>query len=295
MRAMRIGYPCINYTINGTMRTFRIRNYSISRHREIIAENLINLQRILEFNRAHQIQFFRISSQIIPFASHAICQINWQKEFKNELDNIGIMIKQNNVRISMHPDQFIVLNSPQQLILNRSIAELIYHAEFLGSLGLNQQAKIQIHVGGVYQSKDDSIQRFCENYQKLPTVVKKCLVIENDDHLYSVQDCYRIYGLIKIPIIFDNLYHQCFNNGESVSQALALCLSTWKKEDGKPMVDYSEQQRGGRLGKHAEHLNQNQFMEFLLETKGLDYDLMLEIKDKEKSVFEAQESINNFV
>ncbi|MBS0350267.1 MAG: UV DNA damage repair endonuclease UvsE [Proteobacteria bacterium] len=292
MKVMKIGYPCINYSVHGIMRTFRLHNFSLAKHTAVIEENLANLQKILEFNHANHIKFFRISSQIIPFASHPICQLNWQKQFESQLAHIGTTIQKNNVRISMHPDQFVVLNSPMQSVFTRSIAELVYHAEFLNLLGLNRTAKIQIHLGGVYQNKKDSMVRFCQNYQNLSAMIKERLVIENDDHLYSVQDCYRVYQQIKIPIIFDNLHHQCLNNGETIHQALALCSSTWEKIDGKPMVDYSEQQKGSRLGKHAEHLDENKFKKFLLATAGLTYDLMLEIKDKELSVIKAKKIID---
>lgn len=274
------------------MRTFRLCNYSVPRHSAMIKENLANLVRILEFNNTSHINFFRISSKIIPFASHPVCKLNWQAEFKSQLTNIGKMIKKYKVRISMHPDQFIVLNSPEPTVVDRSIAELVYHAEFLDLLGLNQQAKIQIHLGGVYNDKNSSIERFCKNFQQLPAMVKERLVIENDDRLYSVQDCYRVYELIKIPVLFDNLHHHCLNNGESIRQALTLCISTWKKIDGKPMVDYSEQKQNSRIGKHTEHLSDDKFREFLLETAGLNYDTMLEIKDKEKSAIRAQKIID---
>lgn len=284
---MKIGYPCINYQINANMRTFRLSHYSLEKHIDIIGKNLSELQKILEFNSQHGIQFFRISSGIIPFASHPICEIDWQKHFKIELLAIEKIIRQNQIRISMHPDQFILLNSISPNILTRSIAELTYHAQFLDSLNLDETAKIQIHVGGVYNNKTASMMRFCQNYQKLPEIIKKRLAIENDDHLYSVRDCYEIYQRIKIPIIFDNLHHECLNNQESMIEALLICLSTWKKKDGRPMIDYSQQQPDSRLGKHAEHLNKRKLKNFLWETAELDFDLMLEIKDKEKSAFQT--------
>lgn len=284
---IKIGYPCINYRINAHMRTFRLSHYSLQRHIDIIKHNLGALQKILEFNSQHGIQFFRISSQIIPFASHSICEIDWQKYFKIELLAIEKIIHKNQMRISMHPDQFIILNSLNPDILTRSIAELTYHAQFLDSLKLDETAKVQIHVGGVYDNKTTSMIRFCQNYQKLPKMIKKRLVIENDDRLYSVRDCYEVYKHIKIPIIFDNFHHERLNNQESMLEALLICLSTWRKIDGRPMIDYSQQQPKSRLGKHAQHLNKRELRNFLWKTAELDFDLMLEIKDKEKSAFQT--------
>jgi UV DNA damage endonuclease len=66
---------------------------------------------------------------------------------------IGTFIKTNNIRISMHPDQFTLINSIDNSVFERSLSELVYHEEVLDSMGLDSSAKIQIHVGGVYGAK----------------------------------------------------------------------------------------------------------------------------------------------
>ncbi len=53
------------------------------------------------------------------------------------------------------------------------------------------------------------------------------------------------------------------------------------------MVDYSSQQKGERKGKHIETINLRKFKKFMEETKPFDFDIMLEIKDKEKSALKA--------
>jgi len=55
------------------------------------------------------------------------------------------------------------------------------------------------------------------------------------------------------------------------------------------MVDYSSRAQGQRTGKHAETLNARHFKGFLAAAKGLDFDIMLGIKDKEKSDLKALE------
>lgn len=285
---MKIGYPCINYSIGCTANsTFRLKSYSEDKLIEKIKNNLECLNRILEYNVKNNLLFFRISSDLIPFASHPICKYNWSKNFKKEFKEVGDYINKNYIRISMHPDQFVLINAKDKSIVKRSIEELDYHCSVLDSMGLDSTAKIQIHIGGVYGDKEKSIERFIENYNRLSQKIRKRLAIENDDKSYSLEDCLAIYKKTEIPIVFDNLHHQCLNNGENIRHAILSAENTWKKRDGKLMVDYSNQKTGAKKGKHNENIDIRLFKKFIIETKGIDFDIMLEIKDKEKSALKA--------
>lgn len=285
---MKIGYPCINRSLSCKGdRTFRLRSYSEERLQQTIRNNLDCLFQILRFNLDYGLLFFRISSDLIPFASHPVCTFSWQTVFQKRFEEIGQFIMKNDMRISMHPDQFIVLNTLREDVFQRSVVELAYHAEVLDLMGLDTTAKIQLHVGGVYGEKAKSIKRFIARYQSLDASLKRRLVIENDEKSYSIQDCIQIHEKIKIPVLFDYFHHTLLNNHESLSDVLESCKKTWKPRDGIPMVDYSSQKPHMRKGSHAEHLNNPDFSRFLLRSKPYDFDLMLEIKDKEKSAIQA--------
>lgn len=285
---MKIGYPCINRSINCTANnTFRLANYTQARLIDTVTKNLACLQKILEFNIQHNLLFFRISSDLIPFASHEICDFDWPTYFKPQFQALGKLIKQANLRISMHPDQFVLINALKPEIISRSISELAYHATILDLLELDHTAKIQIHVGGAYGDKISAMQRFSENYHKLSAKIKARLVIEHDDRLFSLQDCLTIHAQTKIPILFDFLHHACLNNQETMREAVILASETWQPTDGILMTDYSSQAPKARLGKHSESLDPLDFARILTETQGLDFDIMLEIKDKERSAIEA--------
>jgi UV DNA damage endonuclease len=110
---MKIGYPCINNSIpRNAPSTFRLASYSENRLVQTLKNNLIHLNQILKYNVKNNLLFFRISSDLIPFASHPICKLNWHRIFRSEFEEIGDFIKSHNIRISMHPDQFVILNSP---------------------------------------------------------------------------------------------------------------------------------------------------------------------------------------
>jgi UV DNA damage endonuclease len=281
---MKLGYPCINRSIGCTSNhTFRLASYSEEKMVETVGKNLECLERILGYNIEKGFMFFRISSDLVPFASHPVCEFQWEKYFAKKFGRIGNFIRKHKMRISMHPDQFVLLNSPRREVVERSIAELEYHCRLLDLMGLGKDAKVQIHLGGGYGDKEASMEKFVQEYGELPAMVKKRLVVENDDRIYSLWHCMEVHGETGIPVIFDSFHHECLNNGGSVREGVELAQKTWKRADGKLMMDYSSQKKGARKGSHTEHIDTRHFRKFLKETEGLDFDLMLEIKDKEKS------------
>lgn len=292
---MKIGYPCINTSVGCTAnRTFRLKSYSEDLLIEKVSENLSCLKKTLKYNFDNGFLFFRIGSGLVPFASHSVCKFNWQNHFKKDFQEIGRFIKEKNIRISMHPDQFVVINSQNPEIVDRSIKELEYHCRVLDSLELDETAKVQIHVGGVYGEKEKSIKRFIKNYKKLPNFIKKRLVVENDDKSYSASECLKINEEIQIPIVFDTLHHECFNNQEKMRAVFEKIIKTWKKKDGLPMIDYSNRIPDDNRCRHVQTLEPKLFQAFIKEISGLDFDIMLEIKDKEKSAQKAKEVIKFF-
>jgi UV DNA damage endonuclease len=287
---MRIGYPCINRTIDCTASsTFRLKSYTESRVKETVKNNLECLQRILQFNLEHKLLFFRISSDLVPFASHPINRFKWQRYFQEDFEELGKFINKNRMRISMHPDQFTLINSIKDEIFERSKNELKYHAEILDLMKLDTSAKIQIHVGGAYGDKKKSIERFVSRFNDLDDSIVRRLVIENDDTLFDLKDCLKINWQVQIPILLD-VFHHKLNNLENLTtgESFQLTAKTWnEKRDGVPMVDYSSQEPNGSPRQHSETIDVGDFDLFLKETETLDFDIMLEIKDKEKSAIKA--------
>ena len=286
---MKIGYPCVNEAMDcSAANTFRLASYADERLVAAVTANLACLRRMLAWNVAQGLLFFRMGSGIVPFGSHPINTFPWQTHFAADFQAIGDYIKTNNLRVSFHPDQFVVLNSPSVDIVQRSIQELIYQGSMLDLMGLDGTAKLQIHVGGLYGDRELALSRFAAVHATLPAAVKARVVVENDDRLFPLRDCLRLHAETGVPILFDNFHHECLNHGEPMAEALRLAAATWHPTaDGVPMMDYSSQALGERKGKHTDDLVDDQFRRFLQEFHGLDMDLMLEIKNKEASALRA--------
>jgi len=287
---MRIGYPCINRTIDCTASsTFRLKSYTESGVKQTVKNNLKCLRRILQFNLEHNLFFFRISSDLVPFASHPINRFNWQKYFQEDFEEIGKFIIKNRMRISMHPDQFTLINSIKEDIFERSKKELKYHAQILDLMKLDTSAKIQIHVGGAYGDKKKSMERFVTRFNELDGSIIRRLVIENDDKLFDLKNCLEINAQIQIPILFDVFHHKLNNSAnQTIEECFKLTARTWnEKSDGVPMVDYSSQEPNGSPRQHSETIKIEDFELLLKQTEPFDFDIMLEIKDKEKSAVKA--------
>jgi UV DNA damage endonuclease len=178
----RIGYACINLTTGITVnRTCRLANASEEKLREIIISNLSGLKKVLEWNNENNIRLYRISSDTIPFASHPVNKVLWWEDYKDELDEIGKLIKEEDIRVYMHPNPVVYLNSPDSDVVRRSIEELEWHVKFLDALNIDYTHKIVFHSGGIYGNKANAIKRFIKVYNNLPENLKNRLTLENDE------------------------------------------------------------------------------------------------------------------
>lgn len=283
---MSIGYACLTVGERNTdFKSCVMKNATEERLQELIAYNLNSLIHIIDYNVKNRIRLFRISSDLIPFGSSNVNHLPWWDIFSPQLDVIGTKIRESGMRVSMHPGQYTVLNSPTVEVVNRAIEDLNYHARVLDSLGVNAEHKIVLHIGGVYQDKKAASERFMSIYEMLPEEVKRRLVIENDDKSYKIEDVLEIGRRMEIPVIFDNL-HNAVNpseTGYSDSEWIVLCGKTWKDYDGVQKIHYSQQDIQKRAGSHSNTIQIREFMKFYEELSDRDIDIMLEVKDKNLS------------
>lgn len=283
---MRIGYASLTTGVRNTsFKSCTLKNANEENLLKLIEHNLNTLDNILDYNIKNNIRMFRISSDIIPFGSSPVNTLLWWEIFKNKLELIGEKIKKGNIRVSMHPGQYTVLNSPSDDVVKRSVLDLQYHNQFLDSLKVNKQSKIILHIGGVYGDKEKAINRFVNNYKQLNDNIKNRLIIENDDVSYNIEDVLYIANILKIPVVYDNLHNEILNSDKSKSDNFWIneTKKTWKKEDGPQKTHYSQQNPIKRAGAHSETIYLNTFLKYINAIENKNIDIMLEVKDKNLS------------
>ena len=282
---MRIGYVGTNYTLGTKTSTFRLAAFTPERAAETARRNLEGALACLRWNAERGIRFFRISSGIIPFGSHPVAEIwDWRNELRPEFEEIGRFSNEHGMRLGTHPGQYTLLNSPRESVVQAAVGELMYHADMLDLMGVGDDARLQIHVGGVYESREDSMARWIEGYRALPEPARRRLAVENDERLFGLADCLYLHEQTGVPVIFDVFHHSLKNEGETLPDSYERVRPTW---DRCPMqIDYSSQNADRRFGAHTDSIVPDDFRAFLRDVPE-DSDVMLEIKDKETSTMIA--------
>lgn len=290
---IRIGYACINTRLPSPNRTCRVRNATPSRIIELAGANLAALEAILEWNVNCGIELFRISSEVVPLGSHPVNKVPWRRILARQLSRIGSIIRARGLRVSMHPGQFTVLNSPRREVVASSITELEYHTAFLDALGLDRSHKVVVHMGGIYDDKNQSLKRFIATCRRLDRTVLGRLVIENDERCYSIADALIAAQKIGVPVVFDVFHHRWNPAHESLGLRgiIQSSAATWLTSDGRPKIHYSNQWPGQPKGTHSKTISVQKFRDFYKQIDGLEIDVMLEVKDKERSVLKLRQSL----
>jgi len=304
------GYACINMqlsnpqdfgghkndriTTNRTMikRTFQEKGIEYASSLALL--NILDLQKVLEWNVQHGINFFRLSSNVFPWASEY--QLHDMPDYEaiyEACERSGNYIRHHGIRITSHPGPFNKLASPKERVFENTKRDLEIHGEFFDMLGLprDHYAKINIHVGAAYGNKPVALDTFARNFERLPVSVTSRLTVENDDRqsLYSTQELYDgVFTRTGIPIVFDYHHHGFCTGDLTEKQALELAISTWG--DIKPVVHYSEsraeEKKDAKIRPHAH----SDYVNGPVDDYGYDLDVMIEAKAKELALFKLKKN-----
>ncbi|MEM7174867.1 MAG: UV DNA damage repair endonuclease UvsE [Chlamydiota bacterium] len=219
---------------------------------QIIADNIAALKQSLAYCARHGIGCFRLSSKFFPLCSHP----DWKYQLEDLpngaflLDGLKACRKDKEaygLRLTIHPDQFIVLNSPKDEVVTHAIAELTYHARLADAVGIDV---INLHGGGVYGDKQTALNRFKATYCQLPQAIQSRLTLENDDKSYTPADLLPLCAQLNIPFVYDVHHHRCLPDDLSIEEATARAIQTWNRE---PLVHLSSPREGWEGPKPHRH------------------------------------------
>lgn len=287
---LRIGYACLSVGEPLlSYRTLTQKYLTKERLYEVIAANLATLKRHIIYNFEHGIFVFRITSDLIPFGSSPLNHYPWEEDFKSVFNEIAALISMYKIRISMHPGQYTILNSPHERVVEASIRDLTYHQKVLSLLGATSEHKMILHIGGIYGDKEAAVKRFIAQYLRLSPAIKAHLVIENDDHFYDLKTVLEISYETGAPVIFDVFHHEVLPSlpGVDTKTLLELVRATWQKKDGRMKIHYSQPDLAKRGGAHSQTIAASSFLDTFHPFIDEEIDIMLEVKDKNLSAIKC--------
>ena len=301
-----IGYACINtgfserpksqrITTNRTMikKTFDAKGIHYAS--ELTLSNVTDLMEIVKWNEKNGIKFFRMSSEMFPWASHYnIDDMPHIKEISKKLKKVGDFAKKHNHRLTFHPGPFNKLASPKENVVKNTITDLEIHGKIMDLMGLPRThwAKINIHVGAAYGDKPTALATFCKNVERLSPAVRSRLTVENDDKasLYSTKELYEgVYKQTGIPIVFDYHHHKFCTGGQTEKEALELACSTWG--DIIPVVHYSESAREEQNNSKIKEQKHSDLVYNKINTYNNNINIMIEAKRKELAVLKYKKEV----
>ncbi len=250
---------------------------------DLCLHNAGMLLKALEFCRSNAIMCFRVNSRILPLKTHPkagyrLSDLPEGERIRDLFKQCGGFSRRNGMRLSFHPDQFILLNSPSNDVTRRSIDELRYQAEVADLVCADV---INIHGGGAYGDKMQSLERLQRRIEALPAEVRSRLTLENDDRTYTPQDLLPLCRSTGTPLVYDVHHHRCLADGLSTEAATRQAVATWDRE---PLFHLSSPRQGWGRGDERRHHDYIRPADVPECWRDLDITVEVEAKAKERAV-----------
>jgi UV DNA damage endonuclease len=298
-RPLRLGFP-VKVMGRPELKSNDTRRWANNPH---LKTSLEYLDGIFEYLHHNEIDMYRMSSDLAPYATHPdMPQFHAMiYESASELCAAGRKARELDLRLSFHPSQYVVLNSPDPELVRKSVWDLATQAEILDRMEMGPEAVVVIHVGGTYGNRPNSTRRWVETWTTLPEHVRRRLVLEHDDLRFSAADVLWIHQHTGVRLIFDYQHFWCLNPERlDMIGTLRAILDTWPS-DVRPKIHFSTprtelrevERRNRKTGKvekafappvctaHADFCNPFEFLTFMRTASGLEFDVMLESKAKD--------------
>ena len=297
---MRLGLCCLFHNEPVSFRTTTAkalgafpREEQLARLSLICSHNAVNLLLALETVQRLGIGSFRVMSPLFPRMTHPavgyqLDELPGGAAIGETLERIRNYAKANDIRLSFHPDQFVVLSSPTPEVVENSLGELAYQGMLAQAIGAEV---INLHAGGVYGDKELALRRLGAVLGYLPDRVRSRLTLENDDVSYTVRDLLPLCRSHCVPLVYDVHHHRCNPDGLSVEEATNLAGETWRAAGREQYCHLSSPRSGWQSGNpkpHADYIDFADLPECWLER---EMTVDIEAKAKELAVLRLMEEL----
>lgn len=264
---MRFGLCCLFRNEAITFRTTTARTLStldragqLRKLSILCLHNALNLQQAVETASHLNIGAFRVMSPLFPRMTHPdvgyrLSDLPESAAIAGLLAATRTWAEDHDLRLSFHPDQFVVLSSPHAAVVKNSLRELEYQGELATVIGADV---INLHAGGVYGDKKAALQRFGATLGDLSPAVRNRLTIENDDRSYTVRDLLPLCNRYALPLVYDLHHHRCNPDGLTIEEATELAAATWESSGREPYCHLSSPRTGWQEGNprpHADYID----------------------------------------
>ena len=292
MRLRHLGYACINLTLGTKSRTVRLANLRTEKLIPVVTQNLRSILDMVRWNAEHGIHFLRISSDVVPFATKPEFPFDWAEAYDWLFRDIRREVKASQMRVTAHPGQYTVLNSPKPGVVEESVRELDHQARLLKRI--DPKGTLTLHVGGAYGDKPAAVERFAQGVERISDDARRMLILENDDTTYSLDDVLPLCERLGLPLVFDYFHHLCLHEGDDpragLEDKLERVVATWGRR--VPKLHLSSARPDGPPTAHADYVRPEDLGELMEVMAGVggdgEYDIMLEAKEKERTVLALQ-------
>ena len=294
-RGPRFGYAALNRTLReADVRTNRGMQQATFEERglpyagELAEQNIRGVRRIIMWNLDHDIRFYRITSDLIPwYSQYELDELPNSGTVLELLAEIGDLAAANDVRLTFHPSHFVKLASPTESVVDNAVRDLECHGTLMDAIGLSRSPynSINVHIGAHYDDKAATAERFCAAVDRLSPAVRSRLTVENDDteSLWSVPELVdSVHDEIGIPVVYDDLHHQFTDRGYTREEVMTMAVETW--DHTRPIVHYSESRRLHEADPAVSPQNHSDYVAGPIRTYGHAVDVMIEAKMKEQAV-----------
>lgn len=259
---------------------------------EVTKQNLNHTLRMIYYNLSHEIELYRFSSSIVPLATHPEVRWDFQSPFRDEWREIGDLVRKHQLRVSFHPNQFTLFTSSKPKITENAVIDMEYHYQMLEAMGV--KGVINIHIGGAYGDKEQSIARFHENLKSLPVYIKNVMTLENDDKTYTAEETLAVCEKQTIPLVFDYHHHMANLSESPLEELLPRIFRTWDHVKYIPKIHISSPKSDKEFRSHADFVDPEFIMPFIKSLKeiGEDVDFMIEAKAKDQALLKLVEDLS---